>query len=113
MMYCAATAYGSANTPAAMHGTIQGAIQGLHFGFGRGIGGITAGLIVEKHGMRTMFFTFSGLSVVFLLLYFVVQCFLPKQIITYIHTPDEPEERTKMHDIGEEKDIENKDVTAL
>ena len=111
MMYCSATAYGSANTPAAMHGTIQGAIQGLHFGFGRGVGGITAGLIVEKHGMRTMFFTFSGLSVVFLFLYFVAQCFLPKQTIT--HAPDEPEEKTKMTDIGQEKDKENKDVTAL
>ena len=110
-MYCTATAYGSANTPAAMHGTIQSTIQGLHFGFGRGVGGITAGLIVEKHGMRTMFFTFSGLSVVFLLLYFVAQCFLPKQAIT--HAPDEPEEKTKMNDIGEEKDTENNDATAL
>ena len=108
MMYCTATAYGSANTPAAMHGTIQGTIQGLHFGFGRGIGGITAGLIVEKHGMRTMFFTFSGLSVVFLFLYFVVQCFLPKQTITHRHTTDEPGENTKMYDIGEENDTKTK-----
>ena len=108
MMYCTATAYGSANTPAAMHGTIQGTIQGLHFGFGRGIGGITAGLIVEKHGMRTMFFTFSGLSVVFLFLYFVVQCFLPKQTITHRHTTDEPGENTRMYDIGEENDTKTK-----
>ena len=79
VMYCTAGAYGSANTPPGMHGTIQGSIQALHFGFGRGIGSVVSGQLVENYGMRTMFFIFSGISLLILALYFVMQCFLPKQ----------------------------------
>ena len=33
-MYATASAYGSLVTPPGMHGTIQGLIVGLHYGFG-------------------------------------------------------------------------------
>ena len=35
LMYAAATSYGSVLTPAGLHGTMQGLIGGLHFGFGK------------------------------------------------------------------------------
>ena len=35
LMYATASAYGSSVTPPGMHGTVQGIIAGLHFGFGK------------------------------------------------------------------------------
>ncbi len=116
VMFCAAGAYGSANTPPAMHGTVQGAIQALHFGFGRGLGGIISGQIVDVYGIRTMFFIFSGISGGILVVYFAVQCFLPKQTTT--HTTNEEQENTeipgeKLNEIEALTESEPVDVTAI
>ena len=111
-MYTAAGAHGSANTPPAMHGTIQGVIQALHFGFGRGLGGMVSGHIVEQYGMRKMFFILSGISIAILCLYFLVQCFLPKQTVSHTRTVT-GKKLNKGNKLNQGKNVESMELATL
>ncbi|XP_033743348.1 major facilitator superfamily domain-containing protein 6-like [Pecten maximus] len=72
LMWAASTSYASIISPPGMSATVQGIISGLHFGFGKGIGSIITGLIIEPLGFVWTFRLYSFLSVGFLVLYFAI-----------------------------------------
>lgn len=79
LMWAAATSYGSIISPPGMSATIQGIIGGLHFGFGKGIGSIITGLILEPLGFVWTFRLYSFISIGLLVLYFIVNQLYLKQ----------------------------------
>jgi len=72
IMQAAATSYGSRHTPPGMHGTVQAIISSLYF-FGKGSGGLLAGVVFESWGAVTTFQGFAALSLVCMILYFIPQ----------------------------------------
>ncbi|KAI0215780.1 Major facilitator superfamily domain-containing protein 6, partial [Lamellibrachia satsuma] len=73
LFYATASAYGSLITPPGLHGTMQGIIGALHFGFGRGVGNLEGGQLIELYGTAEMFRIHGISACVLLVLYFLAQ----------------------------------------
>ncbi|OWF35989.1 major facilitator superfamily domain-containing protein 6-A-like [Mizuhopecten yessoensis] len=79
LMWATSTSYASIISPPGMSATVQGIIGGLHFGFGKGIGSIVTGQIVEPLGFVWTFRLYSFISVGFLILYIIINRLCLKQ----------------------------------
>lgn len=74
------TSYTAVAVPSVSLATVQGIMHGVYFGLGNGFGHLFGGILIGNYGAVITFYSFSGVTFLWLIVFFICQKFSKKPI---------------------------------